>query len=229
MYGRTYAIEPVDDHIIVKMDGLNVLVDTGSPGSFAKNPSFTYNGVTETLPSSLLGMTDIHQVGELLGHPVDVLLGADLLSRHPVRIDLKKNSFTILEDISGEGAAVVPFRQTMGGVIFDMELNGELHPVILDSGAKISYISVDNPVAKSFTEQKTDFHPMTGNFETIVGEVPVRIAGKELTFTFGTLPDMLEMLLGLIGVPNIVGSDLFKNFEVVIDYANSRMLLRENN
>ena len=45
----------------------------------------------------------------------------------------------------------------------------------------------------------------------------------------GTLPDMLEMLLGMIGVPNIVGSDLFKNFEVVIDYANSRMLLRENN
>lgn len=229
MKNSTHKIEQFDDHIIVLMDGLNVLIDTGSPSSMAKIPNFTYNGIAETLSSSLLGMTDIYQIEKLLGHPVDVLLGADLLARHPVKIDLKKKLFSILDDnFSADGATVLPFQQTMGGVTLNIELNGIMIPAILDSGAKISYISAENPVSREFAEVRTDFHPMIGSFETRVGEVPVRIAGIQLIFTFGILPDMFDMLLRMIDVPNILGSDLFKNFVVVIDYTNNRLLLWEN-
>lgn len=230
MTNFTYPLDTDNDLVIALVGDKRVLIDTGSPQSFGKEAPINFLG-EEVIPagSAMMGMATIESVNEYLENPVDALFGGDMIGDHPFKIDFINKTITFLEEgYSEENGTVVPLEITMGGLVFNMGLNGREVPAVLDTGAHYSYVTEDMPETAGFTREIEDFNPMVGRFESRMGEVPVTVGGKEMVFEFGILSGMLAMALQLIGVSTIVGAALLKKFVVLVDYNSCKMVLWEN-
>ena len=230
MKNFAYPLDTRNDLVIALAGDKRVLIDTGSPQSFGKQAPINFLGEEVTPPgSAMMGMATIEMVNKFLEHPVDALFGGDMIGDHPFKIDFMNKTITFLtEGYSEEGGTVVPMTITMGGIVFNMGLNGREMPAVFDTGAHYSYVTEDRPEAAGFTREIEDFHPMVGRFQSKMGEVPVMVAGKEMVFEFGILSGMLAMALQMIGVSTVVGAALLKKFVVVVDYKAGKMVLWEN-
>ncbi len=230
MTNFTYPLDTRNDLVIALVGDKRVLIDTGSPQSFGKQAPINFLG-EEVTPdgSAMMGMASIESVNEFLENPVDALFGGDMIGDHPFRIDFTNKTITFLaEGYSEEGGAVVPLNVTMGGLVFNMGLNGREVSAVLDTGAHYSYLTENQPETAGFTREIEDFTPMTGRFTSRMGEVPVVLAGKELVFEFGILSGMLGGLLSMLGASGVVGAALLKKFVVLVDYKAGKMVLWEN-
>ncbi len=89
-------------------------------------------------------------LGRLVGESTDVLLGADLLNLTPLIIDLKNNLFTIPDTGFMPAGKVLNFNNVMGMIVINCRIGGADTEAIVDTGAKISYLSSEHPAAQEF-------------------------------------------------------------------------------
>jgi hypothetical protein len=89
----------------------------------------------------------------------------------------------------------------------------------LDSGAQFSYGMDALLRDRRPCRTVRDFYPGLGPFETDLHELEAEIGGEPLSLRLGILPVLLEPLLALFDTGAILGSDLFKQFDVYFDYA----------
>lgn len=139
MKNFAYPLDTRNDLVIALAGDKRVLIDTGSPQSFGKQAPINFLGEEVTPPgSAMMGMATIEMVNKFLEHPVDALFGGDMIGDHPFKIDFMNKTITFLtEGYSEEGGTVVPMTRTMGGIVFNMGLNGREMPAVKVIAAKL--------------------------------------------------------------------------------------------
>ena len=214
-------IKLINDHLIIQ-DKQNILVDTGSPISF--HPLGVLHIGENDIPVSkrIPGVTTTY-LSEKVGLEINGLIGMDIINSFPVLISLK-NGFFFLDD-DAEYAThfhMFPLPPIAGGLIaVTLQVNHRKANMIVDTGAKISYI---HPIFTSGMEScgsRDDFSPYVGNFktETYMCEVNTLICStnnRVYSQLFGTPPEIISMTLQQLNVDGIIGIDLFKRFRLQI-------------
>ena len=217
-------LELVDGHLIADTGG-RFLLDTGSPMSFSTTGRINWGGRDCELPTSALGL-DAAELSRLVGEPLDGLIGGDLLGLRPFTIDLERRVCRVDAAGSDRVTTELPIRLVLGVPLATLELDGALTRTCIDTGAKLSYLEAARLDGREAVDEANDFYPGYGAFRTSVYEIAVRIGDSELTMRFGSLPDALSGMLGMLGITAILGTDLFVRFPVVtFDYPAGRLML----
>jgi hypothetical protein len=218
---ETYLLEFHDDHPIARIGGRRCLIDTGSPVSIGEQPVWLL-GAQRPLQREVMGLT-LAGLSEMVGTPLDALVGADVLHAGPFLVDWNHGTIAFSRaPIPFEGTAV-PTRRVLGIPIVTFRCAGEAVSGFLDSGAKLSYMPAERTAGLPSDGEAEDFYPGFGRFTTNTFRATLELGGFPFEARFGVLPDMLVMTLGLAGVSWILGSDVFKRFRVLVDLSASRV------
>src|SRR5262245_39023483 len=132
---------------IVSVAGARLILDTGSPVSFARNGSIALGGCGHQAPVDCwAGSPD--SLSELVGARVDGLLGCNLLAGRIIDLDCPAGRVHV---ISGDtspatpcwlaNAIPLPFSTTMGVAVAQLSVNGRQASAVVDTGAAICFVS----------------------------------------------------------------------------------------
>lgn len=217
-------LDLVDGHLIVDSGG-RFLLDTGSPVSFSTTGRANWGGRDHELPTSALGL-DADELANLVGEPLDGLIGGDILGLHPFTIDLERSVCRVDEVGSDRDTTELPIRLVLGVPLATLELDGLPTQTCIDTGAKLSYLEAARLAGREAVDETDDFYPGFGTFRTAVYEIALSVDDSEFTMRAGALPEGLSGMLGMLGITAILGTDLFVPFPVVtFDYPAERILL----
>jgi len=219
-----YALEEADGHLLFEHDGRRVLVDTGAPASVGNAPEWEFLGQPRALAGDYLGVT-VEQIAELAGLDIDVLLGADVLTRLHTEIDMANDRIVFHETRPDMEGVTMGLANVMGIPVTAAKVDRWLLHAVVDTGAKLSY--VDRALAESYPKvgEADDFYPVIGRFTTTVHEVPFSIADAPMTLRCGVLPDQLGVLFASFGVSSIIGTELYEQFHTCLALPDAEMVL----
>lgn len=223
---RDYHLRLVNGHLFVSIQGQNVLIDTGVPVSIGNQPTWYFNHEVHQLSQSYLGVT-IPELSRLVGAPIDILMGCDILKKLFVTLDLRGKRVSFYSQPNAHGGPSLEMRLFMGVPFVDVEAGGTVYEMFVDTGAKLSYIGKEIAESMMPVGMEKDFYPGLGEFETPVYEVPLRLGGHELSLRCGVLPDVLEATMKIAGKRGIIGAQLFEKFQVHLAFPDNAMFLRE--
>ncbi len=202
--GSVLPLEIVDDHMLVVLEDEVCLIDTGAPVS--------------------MGAPAI--VSAELGWRVDRVLGMDELGRQAVLLDWPGRTVTFGYDIDdGDAGDVIPARPRAG--LYQIEVATPVGPrwAFLDTGAPLSYGSARACAGLTSIGARRDFHPGVGVFTVEQYRMAVGIGARRFDAVFGVLPESLLRLLTIVGSDGwIIGSDVFRDRRVVLDFPNDRIV-----
>lgn len=222
---KTFDIDLYDGHLIIIIDGLKVLVDTGCPVTIAKQSSFDFMGQVFSCHTSL-GGKDINSLSQLMNYDLDVFMGMDIIEKFYILTDYKQKQVTFSDEpIPFDGTCSTPIlRGHMGEVCINMTVKNTPVRVALDTGARISYIDKTLTEGETLLETKDDFNPMIGNYKTQVYTMEASIEKETFPVNFGVLPQALEMPLKMMGIEGAIGFDLFNRYKVLLDFKSNILL-----
>lgn len=210
-----YPCYLVDGHILSEIGPDRVIVDTGAVVSFGESGSFGLLGHDHGIATSFMGTT-IADIADLVGVRVSVLLGADILARHDVRIDLDRGELEIAEGELPLPAPQIAVESFQGVPIIAAAIDGRQERFFFDTGARISYLHSSLAAGWRPDGTERDLLPGFGWFTVDVGIKTVAVGGREFAARFGTLPALLEASLMLAGVRGILGSVSCEGWEVTL-------------
>lgn len=221
---ETFDIDSFDDHLIIENNGLKVLVDTGSPVSICNNDSFLFMGHEYRCHTSLLG-NNIINVSELLNYSIDVLMGMDIIGNYYFLIDYERRKVSFSSNpFELTPMYVIPLLRGHGGYVYIyLTIKDRTVKLALDTGAKISYIDKSITEGETMIEERNDFHPLIGHFQTPIYPMEAFIGEKNISVNFGNLPSLLATSLIQMGIDGVIGFDLFNAFRVLLDFKNNQL------
>jgi hypothetical protein len=192
----------VQNHLfLAERDGL-ALVDTGSQIDLRR-------------PSPILDV-----VREHTGVDLARLVGFDSLRERSLLLDWTAG--VARWGATLEGGRELPVDLKWKIPLIRVDLDGSPRTAVLDSGAALSY---GPRVAIGHDGEVEDFHPTIGGFRTRTRRVSVGVAGAAFDLVVGELPQSLADPVGRISDGWIIGSDLFKDRRVLVDYPRRRVVL----
>lgn len=211
---KEYDIILHNGHILVAEDGGILLIDTGSPASFHSDGRFSLAGETFSVPRSLMNV-NADYLSDKVGIRAKGLVGMDVIGRLGMAVDLPAGKLTFGAGTQGWGR--IP-SSTFGVAAMDVTVGGRPARVALDTGAPTSYI------ARTYTEgfrqvgTATDFSPFSraDSFEVPVYELPVGVAGRQMTMRLGIPPADVGCMMTLCGLDGAVGLELFSRTPVLV-------------
>jgi hypothetical protein len=114
-----------------------------------------------------------------------------------------------------------PYTMVDGHLILDCEGRR----LLLDTGAKLSYL--DRALIEAFPPAGTreDFFPGLGTFTTDTFDTSVTLGPNTVTITTGALTSIPALALTLVGARGILGSALFDHFTVGYSPRRRRMTI----
>jgi hypothetical protein len=223
---RDYLLKMVNGHLVTQIEGKSVLIDTGVPISIGKNPKFHFLNEVHTLSQEYMGVT-FKYLEKMVGTSIDILMGADILKKYCLTIDLPGNRITFGEQPAFNSASRVPMTNFMGSPIVQVSIDGVEQDMFVDTGAKLSY--VDKTLAANYSPvgKEKDFYPGMGEFETQVFEIRFKLGEKRFKLRCGVLPDLLEKTLLVTGKRGIIGTELYQKFLVCLAFPKKAIFLEK--
>ncbi len=224
-----YSIEIVDNHIIVVINGIRVLIDTGSPSSLSDGSVLTllgnnYNNFTDNLQ----GFT-IDDLNNFINARVNILLGEDVLRNINFFVDWDNRRILFSIEPFQQQGTFIPLNFFMGIPIVELEINNERFNVFLDSGAKVSYLNQELTDNYEQIGEAEDFYPGFGNFTTNIYKVPVRLGNTEIIIRAGNLPNILQYTLHMANCRGILGNEINNYFNVYFNLSIDQLILIPKN
>jgi hypothetical protein len=221
---QDYSLREVNGHMLAQIGGERVLIDSGIPVSLGRNDEwFFMQRLLPLLPDYL--NVDLDTISGLVGEPLDIIIGADILEPWCVQFDLPRERIAFSTRPMLQGGHVFPLSVLMGVPILNVDVRGKPMRAFLDTGAKLSYAAGDLLQGLTPIGREQDFYPMLGTFETDVYEVPMSLGDLSFTLRCGALPTLLEATLAVAGKQVIIGVDLFRQFRVELDMERERITL----
>lgn len=222
-----YELNLIEGHIIVVENRTRILVDTGSPVSISNTGSISFMGRDHDVATEMPMIGNITSLSEMAGVQFDALMGMDIMSEYIVEIDFFHNLVIFgNEDIPFEGSTTIPLNTLMNCPFIKMDVEGTERTMIVDTGAKISYIMSSITHGRVAEDNLDDFSPLYGgHFTTPIFTMEAAIAGKKFAAKFGNLPQQFETLIGCIA-DGVIGYDLFDSNIVMLDFPNNKMLVK---
>lgn len=211
----------INDHLVIQ-GNQNILVDTGSPMSFHPSGVLVLKDNRINVHNNIPGVS-AQYLSEKVGYEIHGLLGMDVINAYPTLICLKDGFFFLDDDaVYTSHFRMYPLSDLAQGLIaITVSVNGKSANMIVDTGAKISYIHPRFTAGMEPNETLDDFSPYIGDFQTdtFLCEVDSMVDGSPFrTYVqrFGNPPQIISMTLQLMGVDGIIGIDLFKRFRLQI-------------
>ncbi|MGD2052793.1 MAG: hypothetical protein PVG45_01680 [Gammaproteobacteria bacterium] len=193
--------------VVANIDGKKMLVDTGTAKTFYDE----YQGIR------------IKQLSRMLGLQLDGVLGMDSL-RGKV-LSLTRNMIHINgtpPDLAG-----TPIFYVSGVPCVDIRINEVPCRAVIKTSATTTYISTGLITRDRHSAFADDFHPPYGNVRVKKFVNYFSIAGKNFFADAGELPCDMS-LVAAEGIDAIIGTDLLKRFDLVMDFSINRLHLVSN-
>ena len=157
-------LEVVDGHLVAEAGG-RFLLDTGSPMSFARTGQVVWAGRDHELATNLLGL-DSPELSDLVGTPLDGLLGGDVLGESPFTVDLERGACFFDETPTDRDGIELQLRLVLGVPFTSLEFDGLPTATCIDTGAKLSYLERGRLAGTEVVGEADDFYPGLGAFRT---------------------------------------------------------------
>ena len=220
---NTFTNKFLDGHVIIELNKLNYVVDTGSPISFGRGNRVIINGknfpISNVSPNGLTA----DSISALSGLQVDGLIGMDILIRFDLRFTRHQVIFSDTPIRHGDTAITLPIVESLMGIpVITLNIGQKDRRIIFDSGAKLSYLSEDLLVGTPFGQME-DFYHSIGTYKTDVYKIDVTINGKVEALTFGLLPPSIRMLLSATQTKGVIGTELLNKYSIIL--SNQRKIL----
>jgi hypothetical protein len=216
----------VNGHLVTQIEGKSVLIDSGVPISIGKNPKFHFLNEVHTLSQEYMGVT-LKYLEKMVGTSIDILMGADILKKYCVAIDLQGERITFGEQPAFVSASRVPMTNFMGTPIVRSSVGSQDLEMFVDTGAKLSYVNKTLAANYSPIGKEKDFYPGIGEFETQVYEIPFMLGNWSFQLRCGLLPELLEKALLLTGASGIIGTDFYQKFLVCLAFPEEAIFLEK--
>ena len=212
-------IEMVKGVVCVPVEGGRLIVDTGSPISFADAPSYQLDGKTISLQCSD-GLVSWHKLKEKIPFEVSGLIGTDQLQDKPFTLDILRKTLVWSDSLtSGE-----EFDLVHQLAVVNVTLNEKPQKFVLDTGAAISYVGDDKQIdGLQPVGTYHDFYPTIGEFESKLYEATIGFGALSARLKVGLLPTELSTILQMLQVSGIVGNDLLSQMVLHIDFSKGRI------
>lgn len=211
-------------HILIETGGKRAVIDTGSATSMATEP-FDFLGSIYSPPADIFGVTP-RTMSELAGFQIDILIGCDILFTNTLRIRWNDGLLDAGNDIE-DGPIVARMDVFMGVPVVPLTLRERPARALLDTGAYLSYIRSDLVDGQSPCGQRSDFHPIAGQFVATTFRVPTALDDMPLDIEYGILPDSLQGLMGLAmgmsGSSAVVGTQLLEYFDCTVSWRDNKI------
>ena len=211
---------------IVAMAGARLILDTGSPVSFARNGSITLGGCEHQVPVDCwAGSPD--SLGELLGAPVDGLLGCDLLAGRILDLDCPAGRAHVISEDTSPDNAVLACERDCAAVQHDKGRSGraDLGQWATSIGGRRyrcrRLLCRTVPACGHARHRSSSrFSPRLGRFETDLHLVSIGLGGgaSPVDVAVAAAPPALDPLLAGLGLQAILGGDLLMGSEVLFDF-----------
>ncbi len=215
-----------NNHPVVRLNGENFIVDTGSPVSFryAGPQALEVAGQGYLLCAS--PFCDKETADALTGIDVDGFIGMDILQKSGLTIDLERGTldFAALPDPDPSAEyARLPFELFMGlYVVTDgLYLQRQLRGVIIDTGARIPYIT--SRLAGVLETTGDPYEDLSAQFGNLSGEflrgrliLPAEDRDVARSVDFGLMPKLLDLFGqfdGILGVTALTDKRIVFDFE----------------
>ena len=207
-----YKVQLKKDHLLID-DHQGILIDTGSPTSFHDTGRIELCGNSFSVPNSLLNVTSEYLTTEV-GCDIHGLLGMDIISKHPILFDLR-NNFIFADDDAQYCSNLPSFKLPYNLICVEIIVNGKTTRLIVDTGAKISYIDETFVNGLNSVDTKQDFSPLFGHFSTAIYECDIQfMANRPVALKFGVPPFLLSSFMSTMNVQGILGLDFFKLYRL---------------
>jgi hypothetical protein len=207
-----FPLELIDGHVVIRSDGRALLLDTGSPVTLSHLP-LSFLGQEWPVEAEYFGAST-EDLSQHAGVRIDVLLGANVLSRFAVAVDTRTNRVVFNSQAILHADLVVPLETLMGIPVMEVGLGGRPLRMWFDTGAPLSYLRAAVAASYPVIRHAQDFYPGVGRFTTAVHRVPLTVRDHAIAMDCGTLPPVLEAGLLKDGVNGIVGTELLNSFGV---------------
>ena len=225
----SFSTEIIDGHIIVQINNLKYLIDTGSPVSFGNGGPISINGSKFEIPCTFFGLT-IEKINQLSGLSVHGLIGMSILKQFDLYFTNTETMFTSLSSMSySKEALIFPIIETIANTpAIYMKIGDENHLMYFDTGAKLSYLHEALLQRHISFGEVNDFHPSIGNYTVPVYKVRVNIGEKQEDLVFGRLPSSLSYCLDIPKVKGILGTEPLKNYSIILSNSTKKLIFEPN-
>ena len=212
----------VKDHFIITDNGKRALIDTGCPFNINPANMRRYPGLDQHLEGAR----------GFVNPTLDEFWGLEYFAQHKVLFDYRKKAIMVA-DQDDDIMVVHPIAEfpllpsnINPRLIIPMKIAGADRKMVFDSGACIAnYIT--KSIARTGTEigSVIDEHPKVGRIEVKLFELPVEIGGEKVGIPFGVQPADIDRDVQMSGAVGVIGVGLYKNFQVLVDLPNKRLVL----
>lgn len=214
-------------HLIMEIHGLRALLDTGSPVSVGPMRSISICGHGFRVAPDMEDM-DLESICSFVRTPVDLVLGADILSQFDLHLDLEMKSCLLsLQRLSQRGHRV-PLQSIQGVPLVYAEVESNPVRLFFDTGAYMSYVNSAIPHSQASSGETEDFFPLFGRFTTPTFTLHTQIGGAADSLKFGKLPALLEEGVRLLGADGVLGNEILSCFRVTLSMRDKTMYLEES-
>ena len=220
--GERYSMNDCEGHIVIRSNGQNLLLDTGSPITFSQE-KFVKLGERRAVKYREFQGVDCDTISGFIGCPIDAVVGMDVLTGLNLSIDAGRREVTIGgrrplgSDFSGD------LEYLMGVPIVKLKVGGRNVRMIVDTAAKLSYLDSGILEHHLHVGVETDFYPGIGEFTSETYHVPIELGNHDQIMTFGKLPGLLSILLDSFNADGILGFELYKKGEVYLSFKENRL------
>jgi hypothetical protein len=219
-----YELQIIDGHPIFNSGKQIILLDTGSPVTLTNDQNLLFENRTFDVQRSM-GGANIAHVSDLLGFPIHVLLGSNIISQFHVCVDYKNGSVTFSDDPINEERNFVALGKTMGLPVVNAKVDTHDLKFYLDTGARLSYLHSDFTLMHKTGRIEEDFYPGLGKFETPVFSMNTEVSNEIFETKFGHLPKNLETMFLSGDIKGILGFDFFNNYGVELEKGLGRIII----
>lgn len=207
----------IENLIIVNMDGRDLLIDTGSPRSFALKESFPVkiNDISYDLKITMASSIVLDTLKHLLNVNVDGIIGNDIIVANNLSIDYLNEViyFGIVPCSYDIEQYTMPLKTRMGLAYTELKSGSNTLDVILDTGSKMHYVKesyVDKTRSRGYFE---DYSPDLGQMEGHLFDFYDSIHDE--TVTAGILPAVYNYACDMIMSVYLMARPGFCSFDFV--------------
>ena len=211
---------------IVVVAGARLILATGSPASFALGGSIALGGREHQVPVDCRAGNP-NSLSQLLGEPVDGLLGCDLLASRILDLNCPAGRAHVISDDANPempcwlaNAIPLPVSRTMGVPIAQISVNGRQASAAVDTGASVCFASPHLLEGTHPIGRHDDFHPGIGRFTTDLHLASIHLGNEEYSVCFpvAAAPASMVPLLAGLRLAAILGGDLVTGAETLFDF-----------
>lgn len=225
--GEHFHLERPDRHVVIAHNGAKILVDTGSPVSIGRIPGWTFLGKPVNLLPNLQSF-NMEYLSQKVGTHLDVLLGMDVMAEYNILLDTQGQHVIFSPvPIPMHDCIEIPMTNYLMKVpAVDVMVEGHPMKLVLDTGARYSFLPRNFLNGRSSIKDEHDFYPGIGDFDTPIFPVKMSLTGEEFESASGILPPALEMTLQATGIQGLLGMDLLDRFQIELAFPENLLHLR---